>query len=139
MAEAGDLFSNVYVLSIIILAVVLLFLVILLVWLNKKMKRFMQEEITEIKPEGDGLDEIAKELDSGIDYKRNIKPVPRIENKGIFNESELGLSQKEVLNKARMIIQESRRVGFSDLEIKNKFIEKQWPDEDIEYLLRHTR
>jgi hypothetical protein len=139
MAEAGDLFSNVYVLSIIILAVVLLFLVILLVWLNKKMKRFMQEEITEIKPEGDGLDEIAKELDSGIDYKRNIKPVPRIENKGIFNESELGLSQKEVLNKARMIIQESRRVGFSDLEIKNMFIEKQWPDEDIEYLLRHTR
>jgi hypothetical protein len=103
------------------------------------MKRFMQEEITEIKPEGDGLDEIAKELDSGIDYKRNIKPVPRIENKGIFNESELGLSQKEVLNKARMIIQESRRVGFSDLEIKNMFIEKQWPDEDIEYLLRHTR
>lgn len=141
MGEGASLFSNTYVLSIVLLAVILLFLVVLLIWLNKKMKRF--EQINEKAKElNEGEKESSKEIkedENSVEYKPNVKPLPEMKGNKSFDENKLTLSQKGVLNKARAIIQESRRVGFSDLEIRNMFRERQWPDEDIEYILKNTR
>lgn len=104
-------------------------LIIIMIFLVVKIRKLMAKKTDVVEIGG----EIAlPKLES---VARPALPLPAIRvEKKIVQEKSMA-EQAELFEKAKPVVRDARKSGFSDLEIRNMFRERGWRDDDIDKLI----
>ena len=139
-----DFTGNLSLLAILGLGIFLLVLVGIMVFLGHKLRKVRKDKqkVIELKKhaviekhhedEEKKIKEVRKQKANAIRMERHRHDI----RNDSLNWGEFDEGQKQLFGQAVAVVHDARRGGFSELEIRNMFLERGWREQDIQKLLK---
>ncbi len=138
-----DFTSNLSLIAIIGLGTFLILLMGVMIFLGYKLKKIKREKLEAIerKKHESIVRHHEEEQKKIIEIRKSKARSLMLERKKYdirdegFEWEKMDDEQTELFGKAMAVVHDARRGGFSELEIRNMFLERGWREQDIQKLL----